>query len=195
MATALLHAPPAATAWVRDDNDSLYEIFEGKRKKFKTTGAYATLLACELSCILGNFASEHRLGIAVPRLLFRFERDPEQCRRPDVAFVSRERCQQSPVPKEGDWNVVPDLAVEVVSPTNDATELEKKLVEYFRFGVRQVWVLHPEHRRLYVHESLRKVSVLNEDDTLIGGDVLPGFSLKLVELFAAVEMARYTSHG
>ena len=85
--------------------------------------------------------------------------------------------------------MVPDLAVEVISPSNDATDLEEKLVEYFRFGVRQVWVLHPEHRRLYVHESLRKVSVLNEDDSILGGELFPGLVLPLAELFAAVSLA------
>lgn len=189
MATALLDAPPTTVAPIREDSDSLYEIIDGERKEIEPMGAYMTLLAGELARILANFVTEHRLGVAVPEMLFRFQRDPDRGRRPDVAFVSRERCQQSPVPREGDWDVVPDLAVEVVSPTNDATELEEKLVEYFRFGVRQVWVLHPEHRRLYVHESLRKVFVLNEDDSISGGNLLPGFSLPLAELFAAVSVA------
>ena len=190
MATAVLDAPLTNAVPIRDDSDSLYEIIDGERKEIEPMGMYMTLLACELYARLREHVIRHDLGMAVTEGLFRFQRNPDRGRRPDVAFVSRERCQQSPVPSEGDWDVVPDLAVEVVSPTNDATELEEKLVEYFRFGVRQVWVLHPEHRRLYVHESLRKVSVLNEDDTLLGGDVLPGFSLKLVDLFAAVEMAR-----
>ena len=190
MATAVLDAPPATPAPFRGDTECLYEIIDGERRETEPMGVYMTLLACELYARLREHVIKHNLGIAVTEALFRFRRNPDRSRRPDVAFVSRERCQQSPVPKEGDWDVVPDLAVEVVSPTNDATELEKKLVEYFRFGVRQVWVLHPEHRRLYVHESLRKVSVLNEDDTLGGGDLLPGFSLKLIDLFAAVEMAR-----
>ena len=189
MATAFLGAPPTTAVPVHGDSDSLYEIIHGERRRLKPKGAYVTWLVSELSCILANFVKEHRLGVAAPRLLFRFQRDPDRGRRPDVAFVSRERCRQSPLPKEGDWDVVPDLAVEVVSPTNDATELEEKLVEYFRFGVRQVWVLHPEQRRLYVHESLRKVSVLNEDDSILGGDLFPGLSLPLAELFAAVSLA------
>jgi Uma2 family endonuclease len=190
MATALLDAPPTTVAPIRDDADSLYEIIDGERKETEPMGAYMTLLAFQLAVRMNEHASRHQLGIAVTEMLFRFQREPDRSRRPDVAFVSRERCQQSPVPPEGDWDVVPDLAVEVVIPGNNATELEQKLVEYFRFGVRQVWVLHPGQRRLYVHESLRKVSALNEDDTLTGGDVLPGFSLKLTDLFAAIAMVR-----
>ena len=189
MATALLDAAPATAASVREDGDRLYEIIDGEQRRLKPKGAYHTWLVSELSFVLGNFVKAHRLGVVAPRLLFRFQRNLDRGRRPDVAFVSHERCRQSPLPKEGDWDVVPDLTVEVVSPTNDATELEEKLVEYFRFGVRQVWVLHPEHRRLYVHESLRKVSVLNEDDSIPGGDLFPGLSLPLAELFAAVALA------
>ncbi len=189
MATAVLDDLPAKAAPIRDDSDSLYEIIDGEIKEPEPMGAYMTLLAFELAARLRDFVNGQQLGIVITEMLFQFQRDPNRGRRPDVAFVSRERCRQSPLPKEGDWDVVPDLAVEVVSPTNDATELEEKLVEYFRFGVRQVWVLHPEHRRLYVHESLRKVSVLNEDDSISGGNLFPGLSLPLAELFAAVSLA------
>ena len=189
MATALLDAPPTTAVPICRDGESLYEIIDGELKESEPMGAYMTLLAFALAARLNEFVNRHKLGVVITEMLFKFQHDPDRGRRPDVAFVSRERCRQSPLPKEGDWDVVPDLAVEVVSPTNDATELEEKLVEYFRFGVRQVWVLHPEHRRLYVHESLRKVSVLNEDDSIPGGDLFPGLSLPLAELFAAVALA------
>ena len=189
MATALLDEPLTNPAPISNDVESLYEIIDGEMKEKEPMGAYMTLLACELFAMLRDYVNQQKLGIVVTEMLFKFQRDPDRGRRPDVAFVSRERCRQSPLPREGDWGVVPDLAVEVVSPTNDATELEEKLVEYFRFGVRQVWVLHPEHRRLYVHESLRKVSVFNEDDSIPGGDLFPGLSLPLADLFAAVALA------
>ncbi len=189
MATALLDEPMTSAVPIRDDSDSLYEIIDGELKESEPMGAYMTLLAFALAARLNEFVNRHKLGDVITEMLFKFQHDPDRGRRPDVAFVSRERCRQSPLPKEGDWDVVPDLAVEVVSPTNDATELEEKLVEYFRFGVRQVWVLHPEHRRLYVHESLRKVSVWNEDDSIPGGDLFPGLALPLADLFAAVALA------
>lgn len=189
MSAAILNEPFTKRPISSSQDADLYEIIDGEIKESEPMGAYMTVLACELYARLRDYVNTHKLGIVVTELLFQFQRDPNRGRRPDVAFVSHERCRQSPLPKEGDWDIVPDLAVEVVSPSNDATELEEKLVEYFRFGVRQVWVLHPEHRRLYVHESLRKVSVLNEDDSISGGDLFPGLSLPLAELFAAVSLA------
>ena len=189
MSTAILNEPSTKPRFSANQDADLYEIIDGEFKEKEPMGAYMTLLAFALATRLNDFVNRHKLGIVITEMLFKFQRDPDRGRRPDVAFVSHERCRQSPLPKEGDWNVVPDLAVEVVSPTNDATELEEKLVEYFQFGVGQVWVLYPEHRRLYVHESLRKVSVLNEDDSIFGGNLFPGLSLPLAELFAAVSLA------
>jgi len=189
MSIAVLNEPTASPRFSSAQDPDLYEIIDGEIQEKEPMGAYMTLLAFALAARLNDFANSRKLGIVITEMLFKFQRDPDRGRRPDVAFVSRERCRQTPLPREGDWGVVPDLAVEVVSPTNDATELEEKLVEYFRFGVRQVWVLHPEHRRLYVHESLRKVSVFNEDDCIPGGDLFPGLSLPLADLFAAVALA------
>lgn len=189
MSTAVLDEPHPLSAASPNSDAPLYEIIDGEIKELEPVGVYMTLLAFELAARLREHVTKHQLGVVVTEMLFRFEHNPNRSRRPDAAFVSRERCRQSPVPKTGDWDVVPDLAVEVISPHDDASELEEKLVEYFHFGVRQVWVLHPEQRRLYVHESLRQVSVLNEDDSISGGDLFPGLSLPLADLFAAVSLA------
>ena len=167
----------------------LHEIIDGVQSDLPPMGAYSTFIVCELAYQLSRHVQRQQRGVVAAQLLFVFERNHSRGRRPDVAFVSRERCRQSPLPKTGDWDVVPDLAVEVISPNDDASDLEEKLVEYFHFGVRQVWVLHPEQRRLYVHESLRQVSVLNENDSISGGDLFPGLSLPLADLFAAVSLA------
>ncbi len=82
---------------------------------------------------------------------------------------------------------MPDLAIEVISPSNTSREIDRKTVEYFTAGVRSVWVLHPESRRLYVYESSKQIHVVDEGDVLDGGTILPGFRLPLRELFAAVE--------
>lgn len=204
MASGLLEQNSSTNTNRVSNSERLYEILDGERRyewidgeprELEPMSAFAVVLAVELCAVLRSFVLANRLGLVVTELLFVFQRDPKRGRCPDVAFVSRERCRKSPLPKEGDWEVVPDLAVEVISPTNEATEIEQKLVEYFRVGVRQVWVLHPETRRLYVHESLQRVTVVNESDTIGGGEVLPGFSLKLADLFATVEMIGETTMG
>lgn len=109
-------------------------------------------------------------------------------RRPDVAFVSRERWPTDrPVPRTAAWDVVPDIAIEVISPTNLSIDDIKKIDEYFRAGSRAVWVLYPgpEVAKIYVYASPTAVTILGLDDVLEGGAVLPGFRLPVRELFGA----------
>lgn len=80
-------------------------------------------------------------------------------------------------------HVVPELAVEVVSSTNSANEVEEKVVEYLKVGVSLVWVVYPTTGRIYVHDGSSTVRVVSGDGELDGGDVLPGFRLRLIELF------------
>ncbi len=79
---------------------------------------------------------------------------------------------------------MPDLAVEVVSPSNSADEIDQKLTDYFDNGVKLVWVIHPESGHVYVYDSPRGCLRLERADSLDGGDVLPGLELKIDTLFA-----------
>ena len=86
-------------------------------------------------------------------------------------------------PKTRSWAVVPDLAIEIVSPSNTAYEVTEKLEEYFRVGIRSVWVVYPPQSMVYVYSSPKQVRVLSEGDELDGGDMLPGFSIPLQRIF------------
>jgi Uma2 family endonuclease len=79
--------------------------------------------------------------------------------------------------------MAPDLAVEVVSPSDLATDLDRKLVEYVEAGVSLVWVVYPETRRAFVFSSATEVRILSASDELDGGAVIPGFRLALTRLF------------
>ena len=81
-------------------------------------------------------------------------------------------------------DVVPDLAIEVTSPTDRAEDQREKILEYFQAGVRAVWVVYPRLRIVDVYESPTRVQILTEADTLRGDPVLPGFELTLTKLFA-----------
>ena len=96
----------------------------------------------------------------------------------DARWPFRRRVPDVPV-----WDMVPDLAIEVVSPTNTADEVQDKHLEYFRAGVRQVWVIYPRQREAYIYTSPTQVRILTGDQELDGGDILPGFRLPLAELF------------
>lgn len=82
------------------------------------------------------------------------------------------------------WDVVPNLASEVVSPTDSVYELEQKIVEYFQVGVELVWVVYPSQNKVHVLVGPTQIEVLTPADVLDGGTVLPGFRLPLAELFA-----------
>ena len=111
----------------------------------------------------------------------------ERCdlrRRPDVAFVSTARWPLDRlIPEAGDWEVVPDLAVEVVSPTDTMEEVLAKMHEYFEKGVRQVWIVVPMRQQVHVFDSPTRSRILAAVDELDGGELLPGFRLPLARLF------------
>jgi WD40 repeat protein/Uma2 family endonuclease/energy-coupling factor transporter ATP-binding protein EcfA2 len=109
------------------------------------------------------------------------QRDPDVLRKPDVSFVSRERVLQGGA--QGFFTGAPDLAAEVISPSNPWEAAEQKAQEYLSTGARLVWVLDPQTRTVHVHESPVRVRILGEADQLTGGAVLPGFAVQLRDLF------------
>ena len=107
-------------------------------------------------------------------------------RRPDVAVVSFKRWPRTRrVLSTEAWAVTPDLAVEVVSPSNTAGKVLKKVREYFQAGVRLVWIIFPDAAEVHVYNSPKTVQVLDRTDVLRGDPVLPGFRLALADLFEA----------
>ena len=113
--------------------------------------------------------------------------NPKLVRIPDVAFFSRERLPGGRLPAEAIPLLVPDLAVEVLSPSNTAAEMDQKLRDYFAAGVRLVWSLDPRMRRVSVYEAVDRGTHLDETGTHDGGVVLPGLTLKGVDWLDAAE--------
>jgi Uma2 family endonuclease len=167
----------------------LYEVVNGEKREIPHMGALAGTIASYLLLVLGAFARQHKLGVAVMEVLFQLKDNRHQ-RRPDLAFVSSKRWKPLVGVKEDPpaYDVVPNLAVEVVSPSNTAQEILDKLGEYFDAGVELVWVIYPLHRVVYVYTSPTQNAILKETDALDGGQVLPGFRLSLAELFGALDM-------
>ena len=112
------------------------------------------------------------------------ERNPDTVREPDVAFISADRLPlNADIP--GYLEVVPDLVAEIISPSDRPAQIHDKTRMWLSYGVRIVWEIHPERREVQVHQLGQPPTVLGEDDTLDGGDVLPGFSLPVRDIFAA----------
>lgn len=152
----------------------------------KTMGYYESLVAMLLGRLLGDFVEKHRLGIVLGeggtlKVL------PGQVRIPDVCFIAWERFADRRLPAEPIPAVAPDLAVEVLSAWNTPGEMQRKLRDYFQAGVRRVWYLDPKVRSVQVYTAPDQVAVVDQQGTLDGGDVLPGFRLGLAEFFGRVQ--------
>lgn len=178
MSTATLPEPAASPA-----EEPLYEVVNGQRVEMPPMGAQATVLASLIHILLGGHVLNQRLGTAVAEMLFILDSASDLRRRPDVAFVSAARWPlDRPVPATGDWEVVPDLAVEVISPNDVYEDVLAKVGEYFDHGVRQVWVVSPRERRVDVYDSRQAVRIVVAPADL-ETPLLPGWRLPLATLF------------
>jgi Uma2 family endonuclease len=179
---SLLVSEPETILAVQDE--PLYEVVNGQRVDLPPMSAYATWLASRLHGRLWPYAEDKGLGMAVAEMLFVLDAEHNLRRRPDVAFVSTARWPlDRALPETGDWDVVPDLTVEVISPNDVFKDVLAKVREYFHYGVQVVWVIAPEERQVYVYDTPTQVRILTVQDELTGGEIVPGFRLPLGHLF------------
>ena len=170
--------------------DPLYEVINGRRVELPPMGAGPTQIASTLTEFLGTFSRTNRLGRVNSEMLYWIDESAGLKRRPDVAFVSYSRWPRNkPVPDEEAWDIVPELTVEVVSPTDKAEDLLEKIAQYFDAGVIQVWVVYPRRRVVHVYETFTRIAVVVEGQDLEGGTILPGFKLRLGNLFEDLQAA------
>jgi Uma2 family endonuclease len=160
-----------------------YELVDGHLVELNVR-QLSSWVGSRLHYMVQGFLESHGLGWAWYADLGYacFPDSPQKVRKPDVSFVRNERLPEGPT-SEGYMYIAPDLAVEVVSHNDLASEIEAKVVEYLDAGVRLVWVIDPETRTARVHRANGSVSWLREKDDLSGEDVLPGFQCRLGELF------------
>lgn len=173
---------------IESEPDSLYEIIDGEFVEARPMGALEAVLASWLGTLLTNFGRERNIGQSYTEVIFSLRPAVNRSRRPDVAFVSYAKWPKGRrVPRRADWEVIPDLAIEVVSPHDTADEVLVKLLEYFRAGVRQVWIVYTSIDQIHVYHDPKTIVVYGRGDVLEGGDLLPGFALDVAELFGEPE--------
>ena len=175
-------APPRATeaeAIALNEVGVLCELIDGRIVR-KTMGRSQAYLATRLGYYLNVYLAGHDIGhLCGPDLLIRFS--PGLLLQPDLTFTNWDRCPGRTIPDESVADIMPNLAVEVLSPSNRPGEMSRKLVAYFGGGVELVWIVDPQARSAVAYSS---PTSLSESDTLRGGAVLPGFELPLATLFA-----------
>lgn len=132
---------------------------------------------------LGNHVELHKLGMLYTGDTdFVLDGEPGDIRvkpRPDIVFVASSRLKKS----KGYIYGAPDLAIEIISPTERPGKIQKKLGQYLEFGVKQVWHVYPDSREIVVHSPDNTSKTYRIGDTISGGDLLPGFVLNVGQLF------------
>lgn len=131
---------------------------------------------------IGPFVENNALGVFLPEGSFMFSRDPALLLLPDIAFVSSERVPPDEE-QDGYITVIPNLVVEVISPSETARTIHEKVMAYLDVGVSLVVIVHPHRRDVTLWSPDRTARVLSEGDDLSFGDVLPGFSVPVADIF------------
>jgi Uma2 family endonuclease len=156
----------------------------------KPMGSQESLIACLLIAALNNFVRPRELGYVLGesgmlRMVI------GRIRMPDVSFISGDDLVDGQLPDAPIWGLPARIAAEVLSESNTAAEMRRKMIEYFESGTKLVWIIDPETRTIAVHTKPDQPDrVIGVSEVLDGGDVLPDFELKVASLFPWLEKKR-----
>jgi Uma2 family endonuclease len=165
------------------DDGLRYELVRGELIVMTPASPRHGRIAMQLGRLLANHVAEHQLGeVYAAESGFKLAQDPDTVRAPDLSFIVRERIPPQEE-QDGFWALAPDLVAEIISPNDTAQDVQTKVVEWLAAGVRLVWVVYPDERMVTEYRSLTQVRVLTAGDSLDGGDVVPGFTCPLSDLF------------
>ena len=160
-----------------------YELIRGELAKTMSAGFAHGAQAVNIIGSLWTHVRQHDLGrVVTAETTFLLETDPDHARIPDVGFVRQERVS-SLDEMTGAFRGAPDLAVEVISPTDRLTRVRDKVRDWLEHGTLMVIVVNPRNRAVQVHTS-DGVEELAESDMLDGGDVVPGWSMAVADIFS-----------
>ena len=161
---------------------SRYELSQGELVPMTPVGIQHGAMVIKLGRLLGSYVEAKRLGLVGTEIGFRLARDPDTVRAPDLAFIAKSRLPKEGIPKKF-ADFPPDLAVEVLSPEDTASELLRKVEEYLQAGAPLIWVVDPATQTVTVYRSLQDVRIVSSDQQLDGGEAVPGFQCKVSDLF------------
>ncbi len=163
-----------------ENSERRFELIDGELVEKMPTELHG-YLAARFVIRLGPFVELHKLGRITVEPRYQIPHDNQNSYLPDVAFTSESR--KLPLVKKGSVPQMPDLAIEIKSPTDSATKLRRKAAYYLEHGAQMVWLVFPEKRIIEVYTADGNLQILTEADELTGGDLLPGFTLSIADLF------------
>ena len=168
----------------RSDEVYRYELVRGDLLMMSPASPVQGRYAGWLTAVLSAYVDDHDLGeVYTSEPGFKLQPEPDVVvRAPDVAFVRKDQIPPADQ-QSGFWPIAPDLAVEIISPSETATSIQDKVQDYLAAGTRLVWLVYPLHYIVTEYRSLDIVRHYNYEDSLDGGDVIPGFRYELKKLF------------
>ena len=184
----VMKSPPSARApgpftpedVIALENEALYELVNGYLVE-KPMSLLSNWVGGRVAFYFNGYFEKNPVARVYPETTFKcFPNNPDQIRRPDVAVVLLSALPGFP---DGHALVRPDIAIEVVSPSDTVYDLDEKLADYEQAAIPLVWVLNPKSRKVRVHRPDAAVEFLADGDTLTADPVLPGFSVKVSDLF------------
>ena len=166
---------------LQEPDELSYELDEGELVVMTKPRPLHNRIVLRLTSALVRYLETHPVGeVFNPDNLFVL--GPKTKRAPDVSFLRAARARQ--IDPNADIPGAPDLAVEVLSPTDTVAAVRRKIRQYFGAGAQCVWVVYPETRAVEVWRDVAKPQVvLQETDLLEAPDLLPGFSVRIGALF------------
>jgi len=160
-----------------------YELIKGVVYEMSPGGQKHGFIASRIGYIISNYVYENKLGITTgAETGYKLCSNPDTVRSPDMAFESNEKLKEKGI-IDGYSSIMPDLVVEVNSPSDSYVRIIKKVNEWLDAGVNQVWVIDPDDCSVAVYYSPEKYKIYNSGDTLSGGEILPGFKCKVEDIF------------
>lgn len=168
--------------WQSPLNTKHSELVRGEVVKKMPPGALHGAVAATIAMLLRLWTQRLGGGYVAVEAGYMLRHDPDTLRGPDVSYVSLSRIPPGGLP-EAFWNLAPDLAVEVVSPSESASDIREKVRDFLAAGTPVVWVVFPSTREVLVHTADGLARTYGENDVLEHQEVRPGFSCRVAELF------------
>ena len=158
-----------------------YELIDGRLVE-RTMGSWAGFVAGQLFALIVHHKFGKKLGLLLNSDVTYQCFAGNSVRKPDVSFILAGRLPDDRVPV-GHIKIPPDLAVEVVSPTDIQCDVDRKVAEYLEVGVKLIWVINPDTRVVIIYRADGSIAGTREGGALDGEDAVPGFRCRVADLF------------
>ena len=172
----------AEELWHLPEDSKHYELVKGELIEMTPPGGEHGSIASRLVLRLGAYVEKRKLGYVLVESGYCLECAPDTVRGPDVSFIRPERLPEGKLPRQFIPGA-PDLAVEIISTHDRRSEIQRKIQEYLTHGTQRVWVIDPEARTVTVYRPDGSTQLLRGNDLLEGEDVIPGFAMRVSELW------------